>query len=123
MFYRLLDDVTDLVRADGMPRQSRAIDQDGSESVHVVFRDGDVVRSCLLADWPAEQAVLAAHEAARQAAAQLRQRVLSAAQSAVGVPVDQLTVQQRNALIVLLLRMAGALDHDGKVRPLSEWAR
>lgn len=122
-YYRLLDDVTDLVRQDGQPRQAGAVDQDGAESIHMLFLDGDAVCSVLLADWAAEQQVLAAKEAERQAAAQLRQKVLATAQSAVGVALDQLTTAQRNALIALLLYDAGALDNDGKVRPLGKWVR
>ena len=64
----------------------------------------------------------AAEAARRQADQQLRQQVVALAQSAVGVRVDALTAAQVRALLVVLLRKAGALDNGGTVRPLGEWA-
>lgn len=62
-------------------------------------------------------------EAARVAAAQLRQQVRTTAQGAVGVRYDLLTAAQVRALVAILLWREGALDNAGLVRPLNEWAR
>ena len=48
-------------------------------------------------------------------------RVLTLAQSAVGVQLDQLTAAQVRAMISLLLYKQGAIDKNGAVRPLAEW--
>jgi hypothetical protein len=109
--------IADLVALDGQPRVATA--DDASE--HMLFRDGAFVRSCLLADWPAEQLILAANEQARADAAALRQQVITIAQSAVGTRVDLLTAAQVRALIAVLLWKGGALDKSGVVRPLAEW--
>jgi hypothetical protein len=109
--------IADLVAADGVARQATA--DDGT--THMLFRDGPLVRSCLVADWPAEQLVLAAHEQARQEALALRQRVLTIAQSAVGTQIDLLTAVQVRALIAVLLWKGGALDKAGVVKPLTDW--
>lgn len=53
----------------------------------------------------------------------LRQQIVQAAQSAVGVAIGQLSIAQRNALIVLLLWKAGALNRDGTVKDLGEWVQ
>lgn len=62
-------------------------------------------------------------EAARVAAAQLRQQVRTTAQGAVGIRYDLLTAAQVRALVAILLWKEGALDNAGLVRPLSEWVR
>lgn len=63
-----------------------------------------------------------AREQQRQADTQaLRQRVITTAQSAVGVAFDQLTNVQLRAVLGCLLHQRGVLDKDGKVRPLGEW--
>lgn len=123
LFYRLIDDVTDRVRADGQPREARAIDQDGAESRHMVFLDGDTVRSCLLDDWPAEQQALAQAEQARRAAAQLRQTIRDKLTSMAGVRVDDLTTPQLKALLGYLLWREGGIDAELKVKPIGEWGR
>jgi hypothetical protein len=109
--------IADLVAQDGIARQATADDS----TVHMLFRDGLVVRSCLLADWPAEQLVLAAHEQERTDAAALRTQVLTVAQSAVGVAADQLTAVQLRALFMVVLWKAGALNKNGIVQPLASW--
>lgn len=106
-----------LVQQDGQPRQASA--DDGSQ--HMLFLDGQIVRSCLLSDWPAEQTVLAQHAQERQDAAALRQRVVTLAQSAVGTRVDDLLTGQVKALVAILLWQAGALDSSGTVQPLATW--
>lgn len=83
------------------------------------------------ADQYADQlrALVAAHvpdpayfQADRDASA-LKSRVVTLAQSAVGVRVDELAAGQVRALLVILLWQASALNRDGVVRPLEEWAR
>lgn len=123
----------DLVTRDGLPRVVTA--DDGSQ--HVVYLDGDVVRSVLASDWagplptPPTQAEIDAAIAAREAqkrqekedAAALRQRVRNVAGSAVGQSFDTLTAAQVRSLLAVLLHRAGALDKSGVVRPLDEWAK
>lgn len=111
--------IADLVEADGVAREAIADDR----TVHMLYRDGTIVRSVLLADWPAAQIELAAHDQERADAAALRQRVRTLAQSAVGVAIDQLTAGQVRALFAILLYREGALDKNGIVRPLIEWVR
>lgn len=71
-------------------------------------------------------AAIAAYDAAeaqRKTEAQaLRQQVLTLAQSAVGVRVDNLTAGQVRALLVVLLWKGGALTPAGNVRPLEAWS-
>jgi len=98
---------------------------------YVVQDDGDGPR---IAAWnlPDPQPTLAQLQAASDAydaiAAQaaseaqaLRTQVVSVAQSAVGVVITSLTAAQVRALLAVLLWKNGALDTDGKVRPLAEW--
>lgn len=54
-------------------------------------------------------------------AATLRTQVVSVAQSAVGVLITNLTAGQVRSLLAILLWHAGALDKDGKIRPLQDW--
>jgi len=132
---KLPQEIADLVAADGLPRVVTA--DDGSQ--HVLYLANGVlpVRSVLASDWPpplpadptpeqsqaAIQARTTAAQQAEQDAAALRQRVLTVAQSAVGIAFDQLTAAQLRALFGVLLHKEGALDKDGKVRPLGEWVR
>jgi hypothetical protein len=119
------------VRVDGLPRVATA--DDGS--VHVLFLDGQQVRSMLASDWPPplptdptpEQiaAAIAAREAAEQQrkldAVALRQRVLTVAQGAVGKSIDTLTAGEVRALVACLLYRANAIDTAGVVQPLGIW--
>lgn len=89
----------------------------------VVYWDQDRVRSALEADYAAEQARMAGEEADREAQRQLKQAVLTVAQSAVGVRFDQLTAAQLRALFAIMLFREGALDNAGLVRPLGQWVR
>lgn len=123
------------VALDGLPRVAQYDDS----SQHVLYLDGEVVRSLTDVEWlaqrgalptdptPAESAAaIAARETARgnrQAAALLRrQGMLALAESAVGVKVGQLTPRQVEALLGVVLLGFGALDDDLSVRPLDEWA-
>lgn len=122
--------IADLVRGDGLPRQATA--DDGS--IHVLYLDG-AVRSMAAADWPpplpadptpaeSAAAIAARQQAAQQAQADaqaLRQQILSLAQSAVGVSLNALTANQRNALVACLLWKAGGVANDMTVRPLGQW--
>jgi hypothetical protein len=137
--YLLPPGVADLVRGDGLPRLVDAVEWDntaptGATVPTVVYLDGSV-RSVAASAWPPPlptdptPAEIAAALAARQAAAQqaqsdalaLRQRIVTLAQSAVGVSIDALTAAQRNALIACMLYKAGGIDKDGIVRPLAQW--
>lgn len=65
----------------------------------------------------------AAREQAVQDASALRQRVMTLAQTAVGIRVNDLTAGQVRALLALLLWRTGALDREGNVRALDQWTR
>lgn len=58
-----------------------------------------------------------------QEAQRLRQQVVTTAQSVVGFAVGSLSAAQVRALLAVLLHKEGALDKDGKVRPLVEWVK
>lgn len=61
-------------------------------------------------------------QAADQAAdSNLKQQLVTQAQSAVGVLLSDLTAAQRNALVATLLYKAGALTSDLKIKPLGQW--
>ncbi len=64
---------------------------------------------------------LAQAQAASEAEA-LRTQVRTVAQSAVGIVITNLTAAQVRALLAVLLWKGGALDKDGKIRPLTDWA-
>lgn len=71
----------------------------------------------------ASDAYDAAQAQADAEAAALRAQVINMAQSTVGTLITALTANQVRALVAVLLHKNGALDKDGKVRPLVEWAR
>lgn len=125
--------IADAVALDGLPRVATADDT----SQHVLYLDGETVRSKTAAEWgtplPSDptpeqiSAAVAAREAARQQAsadaATLRQQVLTIAQSAVGIRADLLTAAQLRALFVVMLWKEGALDNALIVRPLTQWVK
>lgn len=125
--------IADLITLDGLPRVASA--DDGTS--HVLYLDGETVRSMLVKDWPPplpsdptpaqSAAAIAAREAARRQfdldRATRRQKLLSDAQSAVGTAVDQLTAVQLRALVGVLLWMEGGVDTSGRVKPIGEWVR
>ena len=129
---KLSQELADAVARDGLARQ--ATDETGA--IHVLYLDGTRVRSMLAADWPpplptdptpeqsaaAIAARAAAEQAERQSAIALRNRVLTVANTAVGVQLDALTPAQVRALMACLLWKAGGLTHTGAVRPLGEWS-
>ena len=120
---RLPEGIREAVLAGGGPLTVDAVEYEGdaptgrTERV-TVFLDGRVVRSAPEAD---AAALIAALEAEREAVQALRQQILSLAQSAVGVRLDALTANQRNALIACLLWRAGGVANDMTVRPLGQW--
>lgn len=70
------------------------------------------------------RAIALAHNPAAKTAEQaLGDTIRTSAGSAVGVAYDQLTAGQVRALLALWLRQAGALNSDGTVKALTEWAR
>jgi hypothetical protein len=122
------------VALDHLPRVATADDA----SQHVLAWDVDRVRSMSVADWLATRgplppdptpqqsadaiaAIEAARVAALAAAAAKRQQILTIAQSAVGIRVDQLTAVQLRALFAVILWKEDAIDAGLLVRPLSEW--
>jgi hypothetical protein len=125
-FLRLPEGTADIVRAGGGPLTVDAVEY-GDDGVAtgalvsvVVFLDEGRVRSIAEADYLVEQARL---DADREAASQLRTQILQAAQSAVGVRLNDLTAAQRNGLIALLLWKEGGVKNDGTIAPLGEWLR
>lgn len=69
----------------------------------------------------ASDAYDAAKAQADSDAAALRTRVRTVAQSAVGVLITDLTAAQVRSLLAVLLWKGGALDKDGRIRPLADW--
>jgi hypothetical protein len=51
----------------------------------------------------------------------LRNAVLTTAQSAVGVNLTALTANQVRSLLALMLYKAGGVDASGNVKPLTDW--
>lgn len=129
----LTPEIHDAVALDGLPRAASY--DDGSR--HVLYLDGDVVRSMEASAWPGplptdptpaeSAAAIAAREAERgnkkAAAALKRQGMMTLAQSAVGVKIGALNTRQVEALLGLLLLNAGALDDGLLVKPVEEWAK
>lgn len=78
-----------------------------------------------VADLPAgARAVIDAHvgpDDQASARSAMKSAVLTAAQSAVGVTLPNLTTAQVRALLAVLLWESGAVDGTGKVRPLAQW--
>lgn len=116
---KLSQDIADLVATDHQPRQATA--DDGSE--HMLFWDAGKVRSCLLTDWPTEQAALAAKEVERQAATQLRQAIRDRLQGLAGKKVDDLLVGDLKTLLLYIVWREGGIDRDLKVKPIDTWGR
>jgi hypothetical protein len=84
--------------------------------------DAEIEQAVL--DWEAEEERLRLEAEAEKADhAATRDRIRTAAQSAVGVAFDQLTTTQLRALFAILLYREGALNRHGIVRPLPEWVK
>lgn len=109
----LLDySIHEAVAADGVPR---AADYDDGEQ-RMLYRDGHVVRSVPLADWPAEEQALAARDAERAKHATMRESLGNAARTHAGKDAKQLTFPEMRDLFALYLEKEGMLDADGRVR-------
>lgn len=108
-----------LVLADGLAREATA--DDGT--VHVLFRDGALVRSVLLADWPAEQVAQATRDAERQDAAVLRQAIRDRLAAMAGKRVDDLLVGELKTLLLYLVWREQGIDKELKVKPIAEWGK
>jgi len=124
--------LSDQIQRDGLPRVAFGDDA----SVHVLYlektpRGSEIVRSMDAINWPpplptdpTPQQIADAVATRQQAVidtAALRQRILATAQNAVGYRVEDLLSGHVKALLVLWLYSQGAIDRDGKIRPLSEW--
>jgi len=123
----------DAVARDGLPRLVQ--DEKLPDVQHVLFLDGDKVRSMLAADWPpplpteptqaqsaaAVAAKRAAEQAERQSAIALRASILNTANDAAGVRLSALTPAQVRALLACVLWKVGGVNSDLTVRSLSEW--
>lgn len=123
---RVPDGAREAVKATGDPLTVDAIEYDDANQPQptgrtervTLFLDGDIVRSASEAEAPL---ILAAAIQARQEAQALRQRVITVANSAVGIQLDALNATQVRALLACLLHKAGAIDKAGAIRPLGEW--
>lgn len=120
---RLPPGTAEAVKSGGGPLTVDAVEFEGdaptgrTERV-TVFLDGGVVRSAPEAEAPT---LIAAVQQAQADAQALRQQILNLAQSAVGVSLNALTANQRNALVACLLWKAGGVAPDMTVRPLGQW--
>lgn len=112
-------DILAAVEQDGVPRQARYLTtyEDGRkvETLHMLWRDAGLVRSCLLADWPTEQAALALRDQERQKRAALRDSIQAAARTHVGKRADQLTLPELRDLFLVFLEREGMLDSEGRI--------
>lgn len=109
----------DLVREDGTPRVCDA--DDGTQ--HMLYRDGGMVRSCLLGDWPAAQQDLAAKQQAAIDAAALRQTIRDRLTGMAGKRVDDVTVGELKTLLLYLVWREGGIAKDLTVKPIGEWGK
>lgn len=108
------------VAADGVPREARYLttydDGTTAEELHMLYRDGGMVRSIPLAEWPAEQQALAARDAERAKHQTMRDNLGNAARAHVGKDAKQLTLPEMRDLFALFLEQQGMLDSNGKVQ-------
>lgn len=74
------------------------------------------------ADQQAAATLAAQQQQAATDASTTRTLVVQTAQTAVGVNITALTAAQVRALLAVLMAKAGALNPDGTVRPLGQWA-
>lgn len=88
-----------------------------ADTIHLAWPDASGVTITQV------DAVVTAHDPnAPTEGEQLRQQIVTLAQSAVGVSLDALTAAQRNALIAVLLWQAGGVTPQMTVRALGQWA-
>lgn len=130
---RLDRTIADAVALDGLPRLATADDT----TQHVLYLVGDVVHSMLAADWPPPlpsdptdqeraAAIVARTQAPQQAradAAALRSAIVTVANTAVGLRIDQLNATQVRALFAIIVWESGGIANNLTVRPLGEWVK
>ena len=108
------------VMADGQPREGRytTVYDDGStgETIHMLYRDGEVVRSVPIADWPAEQQAQAARDAERQKHQTMNAGLKTAANAHRGKAAALLTFPEIRDIMALWMDERGLLDADGKIK-------
>ena len=119
--HKLLDpSIHDAVAADGVPREAAYLttydDTTTAETIHMLYRDGNVVRSVPIDDWLAEQQALAARDAERAKHATMRESLGNAARAHAGKDAKLLTFPEMRDLFALFLEQQGLLDSDGKVQ-------
>jgi hypothetical protein len=109
--YRLSKDIADQVVADGVARE--ADDLNGSGTRHMLFRNAHgIAQSCLVEDWPAVAADLAAAEQARQKRAQAKAALRQALAPIAGKRAGQWSVAEMRDLLAVVLDVLGLLDDD-----------
>jgi len=108
------------VTADGQPREGRyaTVYDDGStgETIHMLYRNGEVVQSVPIADWPAEQQAQAARDAERQKHQTMNAGLKTAANAHRGKAATQLTFPEIRDIMALWMDERGLLDADGKIK-------
>lgn len=108
------------VAADGQPREGHYLTtyDDGAQAqtVHMVYRDGPMVRSVPIADWPAEQQALAARDAERAKHETMNDGLRAAASAHKGKMANQLTFPEMRDIMALWMDERGLVDADGKVK-------
>lgn len=119
--HKLLDpSIHVAVEADGVPREGRyrTTYDDGSqaETIHMLYRDGGLVRSVPIADWPAEEQALAARDADRAKHAAMNEGLRTAAERHKGKVASQLTFPEMRDILALWMDERGLLDADGKIK-------
>lgn len=121
--YHIDPAVVALVAQDGVARPSP--DRDLPGVTHMLYRDRGVVRSCLIADWPATEAALNAQIAAEQTRATKRATLHGRARQGlpIGTDMDALTNPQLLQLIKAMGDALGAFDDDGLLLPPAQWGQ
>ena len=112
--------IHDAVEQDGIPRDGRYRTEydDGSqaETIHMLYRDGGMVRSVPIEGWSAEQQALAARDADRTKHEAMNASLRSAAATHKGKQATLLTFPEMRDFLALLMDERGLLDSDGKVK-------
>src|SRR5262245_47007698 len=106
--------IADAVAADGKPREGRYLttydDGTTAETVHMLYKDGQAIRSVPIADWPAEQQALAGRDAERQKHQALNDSLRGAAAAHKGKDARQLTFPEIRDIMALWMDERGLLD-------------
>lgn len=97
---------------------------DENDALFVRFLENGIKRPPTAAEQQTIDAVVAAHDPdGLTKVEQLRETIKGLAQSAVGVTLNNLTNNQKDALLAILLWQAGAVADDLTVNPLKDWAK